>query len=65
MVNNMNKIEENTDKIDCTNEECENPSEDFDCGSYGAGYCEYCYDSYLHGEWELDYSHPNEGRDDA
>lgn len=51
----------------CKNEECEEErdGEGFDCGDYGTGFCEHCYDDYLHGEWEPDYSHPNAGRDDA
>lgn len=48
----MNKINETQENEECKNEECENEGEGFDCGSYGTGYCEYCYDDYLHGEWD-------------
>lgn len=49
----------------CENEDCDNPDEGHCCGNYGSGFCGQCHESYHNGEWELDYNHPNEGRDDA
>tara|TARA_B100001146_G_C15958794_1_gene338835 strand:+ start:301 stop:510 length:210 start_codon:yes stop_codon:yes gene_type:complete len=62
----MNEINKNQEREECNNEECEEKrdGEGFDCGDHGAGFCEYCYDDYLHGEWEPDFEqvHPSAGR---
>ena len=53
MVIKMNE-EEKENREECINEDCENPTQGggHDCGSYGTGHCEECYESYSKGEWE-------------